>query len=161
MLISGANAPCDLRLLFPAISSAAGGWVTASSWRRQQASRNGTAATGGACTGVLADAFGFYLQQIASSSMNELRAAQQERLRNSTCSVTGEPVDRAGADPSQLTQLDVSHFAGMFIVLLVAGLEHSMTFHDLLELPSTDLPRPSTHVHRAARGGPRTCHDLP
>jgi len=122
MLISGANAPCDLRLLFPAISSAAGGWVTASSWRRQQASRNGTAATGGACTGVLADAFGFYLQQIASSSMNELRAAQQERLRNSTCSVTGEPVDRAGADPSQLTQLDVSHFAGMFIVLLVAGL---------------------------------------
>jgi len=119
MLITGANRPCDLRLIFPTISKAAGGWVTASQLRQQSIQPNSTQQEG-RCTEVLYEGLGFLLQKITRVSMSALRAAQQERLRNSTCLTTGKPRPESSYNPLQeVVQLDVVHFGGMFIVLLV------------------------------------------
>jgi len=130
MLISAANAQCDLRLLYPAISTASGGYVTAQEWARAAVGKqlNLTAAemvdsglSGARCTSVVSQSLAVLMQDTTERLLGEMRADQRSRMRDAPCNVDGTPPmgARAAEIEEGTAQLSVAHFFGLFIVMFV------------------------------------------
>lgn len=111
MLVRAANAPCDLRIVYPTISIASGGYITASAWYRAQTSPSVDAS----CVGPLNQALGMLLQDTAVNQVSQFRTEQLGRLREASCALDGRSLDADEAVAGM--QLDYDHFFGLFLIM--------------------------------------------
>ena len=134
MLLRASNAPCDLRLVYPTVMLASGGYVAATPFHR----RGGSAGAQYTCTGVLTHSIGLQLQETTARLLSGIRAEQGLRLKNNTCLADGTSGALAadGADGADGgTSLGFTHFLGLFLIifgLLVISLLFSNPMQALL-----------------------------
>lgn len=112
MLVGTSNRACDLRIVYPTISTVTGGYIGAAQWLRQQVPNLSPEYS---CPDVITNALGGLFQQTCNEMLGTLREQQVGRLRNNTCLADGSP---AGSEvQGRSSQLDVPHFFGLLMIM--------------------------------------------
>ena len=131
-LASAANPSdvCDLRITYPVIEAASGGYVIAQGWRRDKhmidfnASRADSAASGDhadvTCNDFLKDAITFQLKQMQQANLNSLRSQQRARLRTNQCADDGSFATAQGGSNDLHSPIEITELGGLIIVVVVS-----------------------------------------